>query len=1389
MSSIIDIKARKNYPVFESNQVLTSGQLNQMFDYLDQQNRQTRSRLIGIGIVCGLEVSYDSENNELTISDGIGITTEGFLIHLCDCTMTHYRPYEMPEGVEYLPFGNEDSGSFQQDVVLHELLTRVPAGDDSVMLINDPGTFLNDKYVLLFLECFDRDFKSCLGKNCDETGKERIFTLRKLVINQSDLDTVLTRSDNVGTFFPGKFGLPKLHIAKPRLLSGGAECNAYVDLVNAYRDTLRPTYDELFGVGETSGDILAETYRVFEPLLGPVYDFRNPFVEDPAIISQKQTWLSYLQNPDTEDQVYLFGIQYFKGFLSDLLDTYHLFREKSLRLMEDCCPRTSFQLHLMLGSALPDTLTRERDVCRSFDYRHGFSAPEIYNSQKQLKEEVIHLHKRLVLLCEKFDLDRLRNVETLVESPIKITPDRETYASATDQTIPYYYEINTPGVADGVTGLSLEEAWDVSVRRETCGVTGAKILAYDNNTVTVDPGNPGAPVPTNGWLSTPLSYDHGSFTWLRVEGHLGKSQATVVDHLDLFRSKFNLPIEVLPVKISPDSSDLQLDPCQWEHLDADYRLLRTAMLDVVQCTWGKLRQWVSNFDALLESQDPGCKVSDLQELLVSLRDKVETGDVPELEVGFAEFLPMALAAFDTSAFMESYQTWERQVIDCKLQLMYLRSLIIHERVDVMNATLFHTLEQQLTELIWGLDMSLKNDTSIQLLSLSHYFESYREYLFRRHQEIFCNFLEQHPGIEHVGSVPKGGTLVIVAREQGLSVGEATNTWPVVADFFLPYSCCDTCPTTSLDDLEVPAMDPIARPDCIILEVGESIVVNVLGNDYEESGTRLRLGGLDPEEGGIEAEIISGDERDTLFVTSSGDVGSFQLTYQVVNEVTEQTSAGLLQVLVVPRFAPHVRAVNDLAATATGVPLIIDITTNDNNYDTTDIRLLSTSSDVLGAALSLNGSQIVYEVPYGRHGKDTFSYELIDEERGERSSAQVSVVVYCCHETDVRWVCKNGIGRFFIALDEGDRLDVIEGPQQGELVVEGAIEYTPNEEFVGTDRLTYVITNSSGPTYFEMTILVTDSIRTEVRTVLRNDSTDIILSPAIPLEVFEVQEPQNGNIEIIDESQGAIAYTPEPDFVGHDALQFVFQPEGGNRCTGRLFLSVVCDCEEQDVFLVTGRVTDEGGNPLFGVSVRDNLGNQVFTNDPGQYGINTAQDATLTFDLAGFDRRTEPVNGRQQIDVVLRRSGVDVRGTVFDARSEERLSGVLVNEINTGNQTLTNAEGDYTLRAVPSGGLLQFQLDGYQPLQEGIAGRTVVDVALIPLSNEPSFVTGTVTANGDPLPGVSINVEGTTIGATTDFGGNYRINVPPNSFLLFRFPGFEPVREEVGGRQVIDVDFG
>ncbi len=66
------------------------------------------------------------------------------------------------------------------------------------------------------------------------------------------------------------------------------------------------------------------------------------------------------------------------------------------------------------------------------------------------------------------------------------------------------------------------------------------------------------------------------------------------------------------------------------------------------------------------------------------------------------------------------------------------------------------------------------------------------------------------------------------------------------------------------------------------------------------------------------------------------------------------------------------------------------------------------------------------------------------------------------------------------------------------------------------------------------------------------------------------------------------------------------------------------------------------------------------------------------------------------------------------------------------------------------------------------------------------VTGTVTDNVEPLPGVSILVKGTVKGVETDFDGNYSIVVKQGDVLVFSFVGMETVEKTVGTSNKINV---
>ncbi len=81
--------------------------------------------------------------------------------------------------------------------------------------------------------------------------------------------------------------------------------------------------------------------------------------------------------------------------------------------------------------------------------------------------------------------------------------------------------------------------------------------------------------------------------------------------------------------------------------------------------------------------------------------------------------------------------------------------------------------------------------------------------------------------------------------------------------------------------------------------------------------------------------------------------------------------------------------------------------------------------------------------------------------------------------------------------------------------------------------------------------------------------------------------------------------------------------------------------------------------------------------------------------------------------------------------------------------------------------------------------TVNKFALPPV---PGQVSGVVLdSNGEPLPGVSVLVKGTSIGTATDLEGRYSLTIPPSDqSLVFSFVGFSSQEIAIQGRSTVSV---
>lgn len=203
------------FPVFEPNQVLTDAQLNLLRDYLDQQERSTRFRLIGSGIVFGLNWSIGKNPagviNEIKVSAGFGVSSDGYLIQLpcgsppvgSETIYTHFKDYPdsdrnnpaTKEILRNLPW-KENRAKPNDNFDPHpikELLTGTNNSDKSIKLLEKLDTENNidwykESVLVLYLEQKKSVLNACFVTNCDNKGQNVNLTVRVLLVPKEAFD-------------------------------------------------------------------------------------------------------------------------------------------------------------------------------------------------------------------------------------------------------------------------------------------------------------------------------------------------------------------------------------------------------------------------------------------------------------------------------------------------------------------------------------------------------------------------------------------------------------------------------------------------------------------------------------------------------------------------------------------------------------------------------------------------------------------------------------------------------------------------------------------------------------------------------------------------------------------------------------------------------------------------------------------------------------------------------------------------------------------------------------------------------------------------------------------------------------------------------------------------
>ncbi|MBE3713083.1 tandem-95 repeat protein [Vibrio parahaemolyticus] len=413
--------------------------------------------------------------------------------------------------------------------------------------------------------------------------------------------------------------------------------------------------------------------------------------------------------------------------------------------------------------------------------------------------------------------------------------------------------------------------------------------------------------------------------------------------------------------------------------------------------------------------------------------------------------------------------------------------------------------------------------------------------------------------------------------------------------------------------------PVAKDDIATTQEDTAVTIDVLPNDTDVDGDKLSIESVSvPKEQGT-VEVVDGK---LVFTPAENFNGDAEITYTVTDgALTDQATVKVT-----------VNAVNDTPVVESNIadqtlaedftPYTIDLNTAFSDVDNVDGELTFSVSGNSNIQVAIVNGIATITPTADWNGSETLTFTATDPS-GESVSQPVNFTVAPVADivADKATVVEDtptiikvlGNDTF---EDDGKvvSLDTNNGPANGTVSVnpDGSVTYTPNDNYVGKDTFTYVVTSGGVSESTTVTVNVTpvndapvakdDIATTQEDTavtidVLSND-TDVD-GDKLSIQSATVPEAQ-GKVEIVD---GKLVFTPAENFNGHAEITYT-----------------VTDGALTDQATVKVTVNAVNDTPV----VESNIADQALAEDftPYTIDLNTAfsdvdnVDGELTFSVSG-----------------------------------------------------------------------------------------------------------------------------------------------------------------------------
>ncbi|HIF5674848.1 TPA: tandem-95 repeat protein [Vibrio parahaemolyticus] len=413
--------------------------------------------------------------------------------------------------------------------------------------------------------------------------------------------------------------------------------------------------------------------------------------------------------------------------------------------------------------------------------------------------------------------------------------------------------------------------------------------------------------------------------------------------------------------------------------------------------------------------------------------------------------------------------------------------------------------------------------------------------------------------------------------------------------------------------------PVAKDDIATTQEDTAVTIDVLPNDSDVDGDKLSIQSASVPEAQGKVEIVDGK---LVFTPAENFHGDAEITYTLTDgALTDQATVNVT-----------VNAVNDTPVVESNLadqtlaedftPYTIELNTAFSDVDNVDGELTFSVSGNSNVLVSIENGIATISPTADWNGSETLTFTATDPS-GESISQTVNFTVAPVADivADKATVVEDTPTIIKVLGNdtfEGDgkvvSLDANNGPANGTVSInpDGSVTYTPNDNYVGKDTFTYIVTSGgvSESTTVEVNVTpVNDApvAKDDIATTQEDTAVTIDVLPndtdvdGDKLSIESVSVPkEQGTVEVVD---GKLVFTPAENFNGDAEITYT-----------------VTDGALTDQATVKVTVNAVNDTPV----VESNIADQTLAEDftPYTIDLNTAfsdvdnVDGELTFSVSG-----------------------------------------------------------------------------------------------------------------------------------------------------------------------------